>query len=304
MFSSRPLLGPPKAPRNVYFPWQNCYIHLTGVFLERNRLALKVPLNFTKYEIREYLKKLYGAKVLKVNTLVRQPQRTRNYMHKTLGYYRRGPLHKKAIVNFEHAIPDDVKMFSSSRQLGRNPALLKKNISYGKKNPKHQTRHRDDLFWMGVDRNAWRLPLPTLLAGDHYDLNPTGKVPEDETQMPPDPTKPFAWAGLRVRPKTKIDGAPEQAHPYLDVTPWRRNVQRLMARGTVAAKGFAPTGGGERMSELLPTLPGEEGTPPPGEATAALTDVRVEDARARYAGPQRSDRGKDVPTTGPYKPPS
>ncbi|XP_026192386.1 uncharacterized protein LOC34624333 [Cyclospora cayetanensis] len=75
---SHVLLTPPKTPRNVFFPWQTMAVHLSGAFLEARRLALRVPVNLTKPEIKAYLQSLYGAKVLKVNTLIKVPERRRN----------------------------------------------------------------------------------------------------------------------------------------------------------------------------------------------------------------------------------
>lgn len=64
--------------RNVFFPWQTVCIHRSGAFLEDRRMALRVPTNLTKTEIKEYLEKIYNAKVLKVNTLIKVPERRRN----------------------------------------------------------------------------------------------------------------------------------------------------------------------------------------------------------------------------------
>ena len=64
--------------RNVFFPWQTMSVHLSGSFLESRRLALRVPVNLTKPEIKAYLECMYDAKVLKVNTLIKVPERRRN----------------------------------------------------------------------------------------------------------------------------------------------------------------------------------------------------------------------------------
>lgn len=53
-------------------------IHRSGAFLEDRRLALRVPTNLTKGEIKDYLEKIYNARVLKVNTLIKVPERRRN----------------------------------------------------------------------------------------------------------------------------------------------------------------------------------------------------------------------------------
>ncbi|CDJ56925.1 ribosomal protein L23, putative [Eimeria maxima] len=75
---SRVLLTPPKTPRNVFFPWQTVCIHRSGSFIESRRLCLRVPVNLTKEEIKNYLEGLYNARVLKVNTLIKVPERRRN----------------------------------------------------------------------------------------------------------------------------------------------------------------------------------------------------------------------------------
>ncbi|PHJ16980.1 50s ribosomal protein l23, partial [Cystoisospora suis] len=64
--------------RNVFFPWQTFSLHRTGSFLERRRVALKVPVNLTKFEIKSYLEKIYNARILKVTTLIHVPRRRRD----------------------------------------------------------------------------------------------------------------------------------------------------------------------------------------------------------------------------------
>ncbi|CAK9042707.1 Hypothetical protein SCF082_LOCUS24630 [Durusdinium trenchii] len=56
MFLSRRLLGPPKSPRNVFFPWFNFIMAKTGTYLEPNRAAFRVPVHLTKPEIQNYLR--------------------------------------------------------------------------------------------------------------------------------------------------------------------------------------------------------------------------------------------------------
>eukprot|EP00921_Rhytidocystis_pertsovi_P027026 GHVQ01043551.1.p1 GENE.GHVQ01043551.1~~GHVQ01043551.1.p1 ORF type:complete len:234 (-),score=29.64 GHVQ01043551.1:152-853(-) len=206
---SRLLLSPPKTPRNVFFPWQTMCVHQSGSFLERNRLALRVPINFTKFEIREYMRKLYGARVMKVNTLIKQPERKRNMKEWRARYYRNGPIMKKAILTLEHAIPDDVKMMSSSTKLSRNPAILKHNVNYGYKRFTRTRPTRAQMYSMGVCRESWRLPIPNLLAGDDWTMNPTCSDPsstaagssspfldENESLRLPNPFLPHTHVGV------------------------------------------------------------------------------------------------------------
>ncbi len=41
-----------------------------GRYLPPNTIALRVPLNMNKFQIKSYLENLYGIRVLKVNTLI------------------------------------------------------------------------------------------------------------------------------------------------------------------------------------------------------------------------------------------
>eukprot|EP00913_Durusdinium_trenchii_P021824 g20506.t1 len=147
MFLSRRLLGPPKSPRNVFFPWFNFIMAKTGTYLEPNRAAFRVPVHLTKPEIQNYLREIYKAKVIKVNTYIKLPMIRRNSFgdyykngtsYKMLGDFRErrpepvggrstdgGSYTQKAIVTFEETIPDDVKMVYNSKQPWMNPALTK-----------------------------------------------------------------------------------------------------------------------------------------------------------------------------------
>ena len=78
MFLTRVLHGPPKAPRNVFFPWFNFIMVKSGAYLEPNRVAFRVPVHLTKPEIRNYLRGIYGIKVVKVNTYIKLPWMRRN----------------------------------------------------------------------------------------------------------------------------------------------------------------------------------------------------------------------------------
>ncbi|KAF8822744.1 putative 50S ribosomal protein L23 [Cardiosporidium cionae] len=237
MFVSRSLLAPPKTPRNVFFPWHGFSVHQTGAFLERNRLALRVPVNLTKFEIREYLRKIYEARVIKVNTLIKIPEIRRNMGSKKMNYYRNGPMYKKAIITLEDAVPDTVKMISSCRNVGRNPAITKKNVSYGVRSDLKSRPKRSQLWSMGERRSGWRLPLSNLLAGDDWQLNPDLAIDENYSQMQPNPRLPFMHNGVSTTSRIP-ENVPDQSAPMIDVTPWRRQVQRLIKSGVLSADKF------------------------------------------------------------------
>nr|BAN64524.1 ribosomal protein L23, putative [Babesia bovis] len=226
MFSlSKIFMAPPKSPRNIYFPWQTICVHRTGAFLERNRLALRVPVNLTKFEIREYLRKLYGAQVIKVNTLIKVPRIKRDPGSRKPRYYRNGPMYKKAIITLEHSVPDEVKMIGRDFELGVNPAITKKNVHYGKKKDySYVPDRRFDPFTGEVDY-AWRLPLVNLLADDDWETHPDIWDQSDHQRMAPDPTEPHLHGGSYKYNK-KPDIVPDQVYPMMDLTPWRRKLQR------------------------------------------------------------------------------
>lgn len=146
-------------------------VHRSGAFLERNRLALRVPINLTKFEIREYLRKVYDAKVIKVNTLIKVPRVKRDLASRRPQYYRNGPMYKKAIVTLEHAVPDEVKMLGKDFELGVNPAITKKNVHYGKKKDLSYLPDRRSDPLIGEGSYTWRLPIPNLLAGTLDELH-------------------------------------------------------------------------------------------------------------------------------------
>ncbi|KAL8271833.1 hypothetical protein Esti_004223 [Eimeria stiedai] len=193
---SRVLLTPPKTPRNVFFPWQTVSVHLSGSFLEARRLALRVPVTFTKFEIKNYLQQIYKARVLKVNTLIKVPERRRSLDDKRLGYRRASCTYKKAIVTLEESIPDEVKMLRSSRKLGQNPDITKKNVSYGANRDYRVKPNRHQLWQGGEAPHAWRLPIPNLLAGEDLQLHPASRGDPDTTPEAPDVRLPFRHGGL------------------------------------------------------------------------------------------------------------
>mmetsp|Transcript_48158 Transcript_48158/g.111885 ORF Transcript_48158/g.111885 Transcript_48158/m.111885 type:complete len:243 (-) Transcript_48158:31-759(-) len=205
LFLSRPLLGPPKSPRNVFFPWFNFLMAKSGVYLEPNRAAFRVPVHLTKPEIRNYLREIYGAKVVKVNTYIKLPMMRRNMFG---GYFKNGPAYKKAIVTFEETIPDEVKMIYNSRTPGIQPAITKYDTP---------SRRTWKPFRPGVSRRsdwaprhplAWAEPIPTLLRGD--DFSP----PQRGEEVLPDHTKPYSHYGeFKAIPL----GTPPQEHPRIDL---------------------------------------------------------------------------------------
>ncbi|EKX74298.1 ribosomal protein L23, putative [Theileria equi strain WA] len=235
MFLSKLLFSPPKSPRNIYFPWQTICVHKTGAFLERNRLALRVPINLTKFEIREYLRKLYNANVIKVNTLIKIPKIKRDFSAKKPRYYRAGPMYKKAIVTLEDAVPDEVKMIGMDFELGRNPSITKKNVHYGKKIDFSYCANRKDDILTGEHKQAWRLPIPNLLADDDWEMNPELNAIYDWHRMKPDPTEPHTHGGSYTE-NTKPSSIPFQNYPMMDLTPWRRKIERIAGNGETEHK--------------------------------------------------------------------
>ncbi|GFE54348.1 mitochondrial ribosomal protein L23 [Babesia ovis] len=225
-FLSRIFCSPPKSPRNIYFPWQTICVHRSGAFLERNRLALRVPINLTKFEIREYLRKIYNAQVIKVNTLIKVPRIKRDLASRKPRYYRNGPMYKKAIVTLEHAVPDEVKMLGRDFELGVNPAITKKNVHYGKKKDFSYLPDRRLDPLTGEAEYGWRLPLPNLLADDDWEMHPDLREHQsDHDRMGPDPTEPHLHGGSYKGTK-KPEIVPDQVPTMVDLTPWRRKLQR------------------------------------------------------------------------------
>uniref|UniRef100_A0A3B0ML22 Large ribosomal subunit protein uL23m n=1 Tax=Theileria annulata TaxID=5874 RepID=A0A3B0ML22_THEAN len=230
MFFTRILLSPPKSPRNIFFPWQNICVHRTGTFLERNRLALRVPINLTKFEIREYLRKLYDAKVIKVNTLIKIPKIKRDFSSKVPKYYRNGPMYKKAIVTLEHSVPDEVKMLGMDFELGKNPSITKKNVHYGNKSDFSYLPDRKNDTFTGEYEEAWKLPIPNLLADDEWEIIPELNQNVDYMRMKPDPTEPHIHGGSYTYNR-KPDTVPAQENQIMDLTPWRRKLKKMEKTG-------------------------------------------------------------------------
>ncbi|CDJ52874.1 ribosomal protein L23, putative [Eimeria brunetti] len=229
LFLSRVLLTPPKTPRNVFFPWQTMSVHLSGSFLESRRLALRVPVNLTKAEIKSYLEGLYNAKILKVNTLIKVPERRRNLDDKRLGYRRAGCTYKKAIVTLEESVPPEVQMLRSSRNLSVNPDKTKKNVSYGANRDLKRKPNRHEMYQGGEMPNAWTLPIPNLLAGDDLPMHPTHREDPSTTLEAPDVRLPFRHGGV-YKCTFKPEEVPQQTHVPLDLRPWRHRLSNSQNR--------------------------------------------------------------------------
>ena len=154
---------------NNYYPLANPCSYHASFYLRQNyrgtyffhRVAFRVPVNMTKFDIREYLRKLYGVKVVKVNTYIKLPQ---SKMSSHRSWFKTDAQYKKAIVTCEETIPDEVKMMHSCRDLRLNPAvtkgLLDSKITRGNPARPGQSRSND---WKPRHRLAWREPIPMLL---------------------------------------------------------------------------------------------------------------------------------------------
>lgn len=221
--TSLALLSPPKIPRNVFFPWQNFVLHQSGSYLEPNRVAFRVPVNMTKLDIREYLRKLYGVKVIKVNTYIKLPQKK---MSGYRNYFKTDAQYKKAIVTCEEVIPDQVKMIHSCKDLKLNPAITKgmldPKINRGNPARPGQSRSND---WKPRHKFAWKEPIPLLLRtrpAEYDDLgsleNNNYNLPKtftqlDEKELQIDKALPHShFSPLREIPQ----GVPKQIFPKVD----------------------------------------------------------------------------------------
>eukprot|EP00401_Gymnodinium_catenatum_P044901 CAMPEP_0117544926 /NCGR_PEP_ID=MMETSP0784-20121206/45830_1 /TAXON_ID=39447 /ORGANISM="" /LENGTH=211 /DNA_ID=CAMNT_0005341755 /DNA_START=42 /DNA_END=677 /DNA_ORIENTATION=+ len=177
----------------------------SGVYLEPNRVAFRVPVHLTKPEIRNYLREIYGAKVIKVNTYIKLPKMRRSSYG---AYFKNGPSYKKAIVTCEETIPDDVKMIYNSRNPQMQPAITKYDTPGLKKWKPFRPGANRRADWAPRHPHAWAEAIPTLLRGDDF---PPPQRPET---ILPDHTKPFSHYGpARVIPP----GTPPQTFPRIDL---------------------------------------------------------------------------------------
>lgn len=238
LFASRVLLGPPKSPRNVFFPWFNFVMVKSGAYLEPNRLALRVPVHLTKPEIRNYLRSIYNIKVVKVNTYIKLPMIRRNSYG---DYFKNGPSYKKAIVTCEEKIPDSVKMIYNSKFPWEQPALTKRDtVGFQKWKPfRPGVNRRAD--WAPRHPMAWAEPIPTLLRGDDF------PPPQRGDTLLPDHTKPFQHYG---QAQAIPPGTPPQEFPKIDLA---------LLRAEKDARARA-----DRESRVLVELPEPRGGRPEG----------------------------------------
>eukprot|EP00434_Breviolum_minutum_P023828 symbB.v1.2.021021.t1/scaffold1795.1/size101065/3 len=177
----------------------------TGTYLEPNRAAFRVPVHLTKPEIRNYLREIYKAKVIKVNTYIKLPMIRRNSFGE---YYKNGPSYKKAIVTFEETIPDDVKMIYNSKNPGMNPALTKYDTPCFRRWKPFRPGANRRKDWMPRHPLAWAEPVPTLLRGEDF------PPPKRSDAVLPDHTKPFQHYG---QAKEIPAGTPPQEFPRINV---------------------------------------------------------------------------------------
>merc|ERR1712032_172598 len=167
--------------------------------------AFRVPVHLTKPEIRNYLREIYGAKVIKVNTYIKLPKIRRN----SLGdYFKNGPSYKKAIVTCEETIPDYVKMLYNSRHPGMQPAITKYDTPGFRTWKPFRPGANRSKDWAPRHPMAWAEPIPTLLRGDDF------APPKRPEAVLPDHTKPFQHYG---QAKVIPDGTPEQEFPRIDL---------------------------------------------------------------------------------------
>ena len=221
------LLSPPKLPRNVFFPWPNFLLHQSGVWLAPNRVCFRVPVHLTKLEIREYLRKIYDIKAIKVNTMIKLPKVQQNQHGQ---YYKMGAQYKKAYVTCEERIPDSVKILRSSRDLRKNPDLVPNFFVDSKIHPfRPQASRAND--WKPRHKEAWKEPIPLLLSEDLPRLGPA-----DDFSLRVDTRMPFQhFSGEKKIP----DGTPGQVFP------------RVSARQIRQAKGRPKVTGSAVFSNMV-----------------------------------------------------
>ena len=240
---SRTLLSPPKMPRNIFFPWQNFVLHQSGSYLEPNRVAFRVPVNMTKFDIREYLRKLYDVKVIKVNTYIKLPK---TKMSSYRNWFKTDAQYKKAIVTCEEVIPDEVKMMHSCRSLRLNPALTKGMLdpAFKRGNAARPGQNRSN-DWKPRHRLAWREPIPMLLRGSQSGDHPKLFSKADEKDILVDKTLPFSHFGTT---RDLPVGLPKQTFP-------RVNADLIVnsRKGLIAPRGSGMT---TRTSVLAKRLGG------------------------------------------------
>eukprot|EP01066_Platyproteum_vivax_P004488 Platyproteum_vivax@DN15842_c0_g1_i1.p1 len=240
LFRSAIRCGPPKQPRNVFFPWCTFTLNRCGLWQEPNQIAFRVPIHLTKPEIREYLRKIYGAKVIRVNTyimipgLVRSRSKFNNMVRRVLPY-------KKAFVTLEHEVPPEIRMMATSLNIGRNPIMLgptgMKNQKSGWRFP-WATRHRLLRTLGGAYRKHedWRHPITTLLRGDEFPAPILKNQNQFDQIMPPDPTKPHHHY---LHAPVIAPGVPDQPLVQMDLRTFRRDMV-IKRRAKILYRGPKP----------------------------------------------------------------
>lgn len=85
----------------VFFPNTPIVIKPKGNFItSRGIVEFYVPVNQTKYEIRQYLKKIYDLDIIKVNTILHDGRLKRD----AKGKWYKTPAYKKAIVTIDNTV--------------------------------------------------------------------------------------------------------------------------------------------------------------------------------------------------------
>merc|ERR1712039_7181 len=197
----------------------------SGAYLEPNRVAFRVPVHLTKPEIRNYLREVYKAKVIKVNTYIKLPKIRRNSFG---DYFKNGASYKKAIVTFEETWADDVKMIYSSRTPGIQPMITKYDTPGRMKWRPFRPGANRAADWAPRHPMAWAEPIPTLLRGDDF------APPKRPEAVLPDHTKPFHHYGLT---RSIPDGTPQQEFPKIDLAVLRAD-KDARNRGAVAQRSL------------------------------------------------------------------
>mmetsp|Transcript_53510 Transcript_53510/g.122485 ORF Transcript_53510/g.122485 Transcript_53510/m.122485 type:complete len:234 (+) Transcript_53510:28-729(+) len=223
-------MSPPKAPRNLFFPWFNFVVKKSGKWLEPHTLKFIVPVHLTKPEIREYLRTVYKAKAIKVNTMIKAPNVRQGpsgiYFHSTI-------TQKRAFVRFEDHIPDEIRMMQSSKRPDLHSAITRYM-------PEHTGRKREDRpdarrkDWLPAHKNIHMELLPTLMRDTEASL-PSPQVPIMFDRRLPH--KHMASFG----PQTMHEDVPEQKHYMVNLAAIRE--QRDMAARSRSVE--------ERLSDLV-----------------------------------------------------
>ena len=199
--------APPKLPANNYFPWINLVLHQSGTYLAPHRVCFRVPVHLTKFEIREYLRKIYKIKAIKVNTMIKLPKKKQNSMKQ---WYTVGAQYKKAYVTCEETIPDAVKMMRSSRDIRKNPDLTPGFFVNSNIKPVRAWASRD-YDWAGRHSEVHESPM-SLLMRDTKTMKKNSKDEEKEFQI--DKRMPFEhFTKKREIPK----GVPVQQFPKINL---------------------------------------------------------------------------------------